>query len=318
MLKRFDMSINDLVTITTTQTNPYQSYNSSPCNCFVCPAGSTGLCSNGDWNYSTLSCCGGLCGSISQCSKIDSSICPKIGNSPPISTSWTFPDQMGATGAKINCKYNANKFINTSDILTWLKYEGHDLNYNTKIMPQFCSAKVTTCPIDISGIKMTSCNRMLSTAEDGNLCRSWEKDNPKLADEIMIKYCSTPPNNNFGCDCISGSATNTYQIASKYIKAPIGCWFRPCQSPNNELILSTDKNPVCPADTCVPLSAITPAQKSLINPAEISCPLPLLEISKNTKNYKITNTHLTWISVVLVIILFVLILAIISIVFFNP
>jgi len=302
-------NLGSIVTLTTTQTNSFNAYDAGTCNCFICPAENSGsVCPNGDWKYSTLQCCGGMCSSVAQCSKIDPDVCPKIGTGP-ISTSWTIPGSVSSNGASVNCNYGVNQFQTVTDIKTWIQLQGKDNQYDSLIMPQFCSQQVTTCPLDRNQIPMPNCNRLLSTGEDGDICRDWQINNPTQADMVIQNYCSNT-RNLFGCDCVRREYDITYQTGKKYIEAPDACWFKPCQTPTQELIPSDLKNPICPANYCVGLSTITSKDKEDINPAELSCPLPLAQLLQTT------NRSYNVVPIILSIIIIVIILIILGIVIF--
>jgi len=303
-------NLGSIVTLTTTQTNPFNAYDAGTCNCFICPAENSGsTCPNGDWQYATRSCCGGMCSTVAQCSKIDPNVCPKIG-SGPLSSSLTIPGSVTPDGASVNCNYGVNQFQTTGDILMWDRIQGKDNQYNSLIMPRFCSQQVTTCPLDRNQIQMPNCSRLLSTGIDGVICRDWQKNNPTRADQIMQDYCSNT-NNLFGCDCVRRTYNLTYRTAKKYINATDSCWFKPCQAPTQELIPSDLENPICPANYCVGLSTITPADKENVDSAQLSCPLPLAQLLQTT------DGSFNVVPIIISIIIVVIILIILGIVIFH-
>jgi hypothetical protein len=260
------------VSLTVRQDHVNNSYSPGTCNCFTCPQQPT-TCPNGDWQYATGQCCGELCPSIPLCSQLDPSVCPVMAGGA-ISKNWQTPNSTNSSGANVNCQYRVSGFTSLSDVQTWINSQGMDAQYQTQIMPSFCAGASTTCPVDwATGLTMSTCNRLLSTGEDGTLCRQWQKQNPTLADNAMTQYC-TNAKNKFGCDCVNRGLNPGYPIAKPNFTANDACWWRPCQFPTQELVPSSLLNPVCPANTCQDASNITPQQQTIVSQKFISCPLP--------------------------------------------
>lgn len=260
------------VSVSMQQTIPKNPYTTGSCNCFTCESQPT-TCLNGDWQYGTQPCCGGLCQSIPLCSHIDSSICPRIASGPS-QVSWQTMNSTNPGSAMVTCQYNASNFQNLSDVQNWVTLQGMDSQYQTQIMPAFCSGTATTCPTDwLTNQPMPKCNRLLSTGPDGTLCRQWQQQNPQRADIVMANYCNNP-SNIFGCDCLRRQQTPGYNLAAPNFATNDACWYRPCQATTQELVTSDLLNPVCPATTCQNASNITPAQQQIISQNFISCPLP--------------------------------------------
>jgi hypothetical protein len=265
------MATVSLVSLTALQTTPTNPYSTGMCNCFVCAAQPT-TCPNGDWQYGTTSCCGGLCPPITLCSQLDSSVCPTIANGPSKIT-WQTPNSTGSANAAVQCQYDPTKFQTTQDLQQWVSLQGQDSQFQTQIMPTFCSGTSTTCPNNwLTNTPMPKCSRLLSTGDDGTICRQWQQQNPALADAVMVQYCGNS-SNQFGCDCLRRQQTPGYNLVAPNFTTSDACWYRPCQATSQELVTSNLLNPVCPATTCQDAGNITPAQQQVISQNFISCPL---------------------------------------------
>jgi hypothetical protein len=180
-------------------------------------------------------------------------MCPKLGKANYPKTAY----DTSSTCSTINmsCKYPLNIIpdkepdaSNTAQQL--INYYGSrqvqssDLN---KIMSNWCMEPVTTCVIDSYGGKeQKSCPRMLSTGNDGKVCKKWatyDSVTKKAADEIMSQYCLTTANAaKPECDCLAADniksrLNDTYEtlITGGLPQQNSPCWFTPCRTVGKEM-----------------------------------------------------------------------------------
>jgi hypothetical protein len=179
--------------------------------------------------------------------------------SDPTSAAWTTQ----AFG-RITCIYAQPPVKTLQQLKDWkdnFKIEGGtDGETYQRIMQDFCSQAGPSgqCSIDpVTGQKMTTCNMLTSTSEEGVICRAWATGNPQLADTAKVNYCvsnTTSPD----CQCLARANDPIYKrITASGEVLPIldRCWWRPCQDPNTYLVTDAiNKSGTCPANICQTIS----------------------------------------------------------------
>jgi hypothetical protein len=242
-----------------------------------------GGCPYGDWRIKDK-----LCGIL------DSTVCPDGGL---VKAEWT--NQSSGEKSDFNlvsCTYNAG-ILTTDNIKQiqskqWENSTVVEQRLDSDILPYFCGQKVTTCPVDPDTQNpMPGCSRFVSTAADGDICRTWainsRKSNPGNADATMIKYCNA--NNTPDCKClnrdrdpfyqqfISGTPDSTSKL--DLVGYP-NCWWKACQARDNlsNTLVTSDLAQPCRVQVCAQFNTISQGQKSAINQNEfnqnISCDFP--------------------------------------------
>jgi hypothetical protein len=227
--------------------------------------------------------CGGVGNDQPLCSKINTSLCPMIGDLPPVSIKWVSNSSFSAASSspnlsvqydpnnnqntypEIECTYDTSQFKSATDVAKFNLFAGTSLNINTQsnnannnstnnntqnsnnaLMSSFCLNKVTTCPINpITNLKMASCSRFTSTENDGNMCRDWINSQPDK-DQILSSFCSQ--NATEDCGCYLRNTNEIYKkISSNFQNVADNCWFKPCASSAFLIPQSlSDNKVVCP------------------------------------------------------------------------
>lgn len=288
----------DLVTGTTVQQTPINTYSPGVCNCNSCSYQTpVATCNTGDWQYSTTPCCGKVCPAQPLCSTVDPTVCPSFGGKAAYSANFS-------QAPNVTCTYLTSQFQTTADITNYIATFGNTPQLSNQILPLFCAGSSTTCPTTTStsslpGITPVSCSRMLSTGQDGQICSAWAAANPAMADQAQVTYCSTA--GAIGCDCVNRANNFNYRSLAQYTESNDGCWYAPCTQPT-ELIPSTVVGTNCPADTCSEIEAGWTKQQNYISYSTAqgltTCPLSQPPPANSGK-----TTIFLWIIVILVIVL---------------
>lgn len=302
-----DTQIGDnLLSLKVPQTVPFQTYTPGTCGCQPNLDSKTIPCDPGDIQIGLKKCCGRQNPPQPICSKIDSSVCPSFNNTRPMNVSWTMEHvNQGENVPMITCLYNREQIKTTEDIQQWISLNGKDSQLNEKILPLFCNQSVSTCPIDPTTDKpMSQCNRLVSTGEDGNICRDWANTNPDLRNQLVDDYCLK--NNTPDCLCFHREdiTNSTYKNLSRDISAPPNCWYRPCMDQNTYLVPgSMLNNTNCPSDTCDQVNRAYQTESSFVRLDDASditmCPLVPPKIASFGLSF--------WFIVLLIIIIVILI-----------
>lgn len=259
-------------------------------------------CSDNRWNFGPAESCGGaLCVGCynGRCSDPDIQMCPssvapqqhKTGQdsgkvqggkpnakplggvlgSEPISAS--FMETTIRQPVSIQCNYASTKdTIKTAEhVNTWVANFGEDRAYKQEIMKDFCAGVVRTCPSD-----RTECSRLLSTGEDGGLCRTWadkmtQEGGQSLAvvDSVKRAVCKSHPQLR-DCNCINRDEKDDYNLlASRGMKGsfPDGCWWIPCKVQDKYLVPSEvlPKPGDCPENLCENVTYISDSEIQQLN-----------------------------------------------------
>lgn len=293
----------DLVTGNVVQQHQINTYSPGVCNCNACSFQTpVATCNTGDWQYDTVPCCGKACPAQPLCSTVDPTVCPSFGGRPAQSASFS-------QAPNVTCTYLISQFQTTDDVVNYINTFGNTQQLNTQILPQFCAGASTTCPTtsatsSLPGVTPSSCNRMLSTGQDGQICSAWAAANPTRADTAQITYCNTP--GAVGCDCVNRKSNFNYRSFAQYTTANDGCWYAPCTQPT-ELIPSTVSGDDCDPGVCSEIESGWVKQQNSIslNTAQglTTCPLSQPPPANTGR-----TTILLWIIAILVLILIVIIL----------
>jgi len=268
-----------LVTGQTTQNVTFESYDRGSCSCGSCSAftNQASCDSTGgiiDWQYDTRSCCGSLCTRQPKCSKPSPGACPVV-NGTNGSVSWvSAADQLNdlTQGRAINCTYPISAFQTADGINAWLNVFGRTQEFNTVLMPAFCSqpSQEKRCPIDpLTDEPMNECSRLISTDAEGSLCRQWQSTNPGLADAAAQNYCSTFTQSP-DCLCYNRATVDPiYRAVEGEISNPTldACWYRPCQNSPPYLIPPDQRIQPgsCPSTICQQVINFIDSPNSNIN-----------------------------------------------------
>ncbi len=137
-------------------------------------------CQHGDWHYDNAAGCGGVARPV--CSRVDPHVCPTIDGTEANSHFDEAP--------KVVCSYSKKSFKSAKGLETWKSKFGENEQYQTRIMPTFCSQPSVNCPVDKkTGKPMKSCSRFNDLGKEGKLCRKWQKNYPREAKRIQKVYC---------------------------------------------------------------------------------------------------------------------------------
>jgi hypothetical protein len=143
-------------------------------------------------------------------------------------------------------------YFNTREQLTNYQQKFQD---NPSTLNNFCSQTEqdgTKCPKDINGKPVSYCSKILSSNYK-NECLSYQNDkNKETSDAVKSEYCkngSTVEN----CVCVKRDTYGPYNVAKKYYpNDKLKCWFKACDSPENQLIPSEigNETTTCPGNIC--------------------------------------------------------------------
>jgi hypothetical protein len=234
-----------------TQKSKIATYNSGNCN--DPSITSTVPCSPNDWNYSTFRCGNGFGSQQYYCSKIDPTICPMIGRYP---VSQTFDP-----APTVRCTYDMRSFQNENDLDIWISRWGKDSTYNLRIMPNFCSIPSTNCPINPqTGMRMTTCSRLVSNDSEGRQCQDWALENPQLASSTESEICGSGSVSQPDCLCVNRRYDALYNDIKPYVPSyiPDVCWWKPCTNSSAYIVPPSDniQSTTCPSNTCEIINGI--------------------------------------------------------------
>jgi hypothetical protein len=231
------MAENERFTATTKQTTKYKKYEAK-CDRDNCP--------NGDWCYgnTTARCFPGL--NRCKCSKVYVGTCP----GPVITAFWSSQNNNPNTKALVDCSYQTRDFTSSKTVTEYINKFGRDNNWARSIMPFFCGLQTSQCPIDqTTGQPMSSCSNLVSTGDNGTLCRQWTSTVPaQIVDQTKSNYCrqfNTPD-----CKCINRTESQIYRDVSAGYPFPDSCWWIPCRNSDAFLVPSNLLNPQCPSEVC--------------------------------------------------------------------
>jgi len=202
-----------MITVKTTQQESHNSYSVGSCNPINSHQSGSHECDWNiypgeievrDWKYDSKSCFND-CPEIIFCSGLNPSICPKINGD--VNVRWDHEEGPPS----VLCSYPLDNFNKIKNIEIFHNKWGKNDDYNEKIMPYFCSQIVKTCPENTENSRFASCSRFVSNGTDGELCREWIKENPKLSDAAVVNYCTAHATED--CSCVSSV---TYDVCDKH------------------------------------------------------------------------------------------------------
>mgnify|MGYP006285640963 CR=1 FL=1 len=194
----------------------------------ICKGGmkiKTEKCEKGDWAYGKIKCGNGILPFQYKCSKLDPETCPRIGGNDGNAEFEEAPI--------VKCKYNISDFEMSEDIENWLSVWGENLNYVTRIMPEFCTKKTNMCPKNpVTSEQINECSRLISIDSEGEFCKSWKDKYQNIASETKNRYCSTFNTNE--CLCINREDDPLYKDIQNNLNndVPDKRWWKPCQDEN--------------------------------------------------------------------------------------
>ncbi len=217
-----------------------QNYQSSYLGCKAFRG--TKPCPTGTWSHGTHTCV--VSGNQPICSKPNPGLCPSIGGKEATNVHFTTPPT-------VSCSYDIDQFMNVGDIELFKQtFISPTAAVDATILPKFCGDIVSTCR---SGVDQ--CSRMMSTASDGNMCRTWVNANPSLADVTKNNVCSAHESLD-ECKCIKRSIVDPVYVAiADSFAQPIAdqCWYLPCRGTDlSDQLIPTDmqNRSLCPTVTC--------------------------------------------------------------------
>lgn len=191
-----------------------------------------------DWQLGKVSCCGGFCTAQPVCASPSSANCD-IGNSstnqtPLLNVEWNgYPPN-------ILCHFDASKIDTPAQIQKFMSKFGED----DSLLDYYCTRQVGTCPNEWS-----SCSRLKSIGEDGNVCRQWFETQPfGIQDSTIQDYCLKHNSND--CKCVNRSKQPSYIQLKRSQSINDGCWYVPCADSANYLVPTHLQNPTCPNQIC--------------------------------------------------------------------
>lgn len=296
-------------------------------------------CNGCDWQFSTQECQSG-CPSQPVCSKIDTSICPIIGDS--VKSEWATTGGFCPSKPLVECNYNASTF-SYNDIIEYKRLFctndkcQDNKNYNEIIAPTFCYQQTGDCPTNPStGNKWPECPNILMPIIDkensGKECQNWSTNNPSISDQTMMNYCSTRLSDPI-CNCINkdNSAVYNYinngmQLSGNYSPA---CWYSPCFNSGNYLVPSNLNNVECPSQVCTRVNEIIRTIPTNLTVEELqnelSCEVTVTPIPINQNNSITTNNNSSssstsdnssiWIIIVIVLIIIIIVLIMLYVIY---
>lgn len=215
------------------QSSIIQPYSSAPCDDMNII--STIPCQYGDGAYSIKTCLGSHGPIQYNCTKVDSNICPKIGDIDNIAYFESHP--------KVKCTYNVDTFKNSNDINIWMSNWGKDSNYSNTIMPNYCMKVTDNCPIHpLTNTKLSNCTKFISLSNDKSLCNEWASENPSLYNTTISEICLN--NNSVECLCENRYQDPLYIDIKTYLNPNISDihWWKPCTQSDFYLINTNNKS----------------------------------------------------------------------------
>lgn len=150
--------------------------------------------------------------------------CVPIGGKRGTNVRFTHPPTVA-------CDYDISQFQQVSDITRFQKtFHATDSAVDHNILPSFCAGLVATCKGGAG-----PCSRLMSTGQDGTMCRAWATREPVRSDTTKRDICRAHGSLD-ECRCLNRRENEIYQAVEGSMQMPDQCWFAPCQDFKNQLI----------------------------------------------------------------------------------